>query len=602
MNWKLLQYFFIHLIAVKISSANFYGFDKNVHELTQVDFRDFVFNKDYASIVEFYNSFCGACRRYSQTWKSFALDISAWNDVVKVAAIDCSENDELCREYEINYYPSIRYFSPYLKDDPEEKQLGIQSTAREISVMKALTVNYLQNETNIPPHWPDLQPLEHIAEPKDIFNNVTDAIKYAVLVYPSSVNEHIGYELTLDYHLQKEFMIKQINSTEAAKTFGIEYKSTIHVVDRNLKVEALPTEIYYNSKAIKRILEKYLVDHGIDLQQSENVSDATVATQENRTLTEDELNVLAKVKNMSHVVFQADLEKAIKVSLTVEVYKKQEIQGESLHALNRYIAVVKKYSPLGARGENFFESLLNFVNSSSDVIDGASYKKRIQELETETEFFDKRWIGCQGSAPNLRGYSCGLWKLFHHLTVRASNATEDNDPLEVLTTIVDYVKHFFGCTECAMHFQEMAVARDMWNVSTGDDAVLWLWKAHNIVSDRISGDTTDDPEFRKIKFPSFTACPQCRVGFNFSEDDVLTFLKDIHSDENIDSFGSKSSDEIPKSLHRVIDEAATKVPVNHSTIAAIGLCVCILFVVALMVIFRKVKGPSRKLGIRSSSV
>lgn len=342
MNWKYLQILLINLIFAKLSSANFYGFDKNVVELTQVQFRDFVFNKDYASLIEFYNSFCGACRRYSQTWKSFALDINSWNDVIKVAAVDCSENDELCREYEIQYFPSIRYFSPYLKDDPEEKQLGIQSMAREISVMKALTVNYLQNERNVPKHWPDLTALEHISEPKEIFANVSDEVKYAILVYPGPTNVHIGYELTLDYHHQKNFMIKQINSTEAAKVFGIESKSTIHAVDRNLKIEALPTEIYHNQKIIKRILEKFLTDNGIVLQQSQNISDAITAARDNQTLSEDESYVLKKVKDMTHVVFQADLEKALKFSLTVEVYKNHEIQGDGLQALRRYVALLKK--------------------------------------------------------------------------------------------------------------------------------------------------------------------------------------------------------------------------------------------------------------------
>lgn len=342
MNWKHLGIFLINLMTVNWSTANFYGFDKNVVELTQVQFRDFVFNKDYASIIEFYNSFCGACRRYSQTWKSFALDINEWKDVVKVAAIDCSEHDDLCREYEIQYFPSIRYFSPYLKDDPEEKQLGIQSTAREISVMKSLVVNYLQNETNIPKHWPDLTPLEHIDEPKDIFNNVTDDTEYAILVYPGATNVHIGYELTLDYHRQNKFMIKQINSTEAAKTFRIESKSTIHVVDRNLNIEKLPTEIYHNSKAIKRILEKYLTDRGVELRQPENASEPTGSSSLNQNLSEDEASVLAKVRNMTHVVFQADLEKALITSLTTEVYRNPVIQGEGLQALGRYVTVLKK--------------------------------------------------------------------------------------------------------------------------------------------------------------------------------------------------------------------------------------------------------------------
>lgn len=162
--------------------------------------------------------------------------------------------------------------------------------------------------------------------------------------------------------------------------------------------------------------------------------------------------------------------------------------------------------------------------------------------------------------------------------------------------ILGYVKHFFGCTECAMHFQEMVVAKDMWNVSTKDEAVLWLWRAHNLVSDRIIGDATDDPEFRKIKFPGYDACPECRVGFNFSEADVLTFLKNIHSVENIDNYGSVSIDDniTPEPLIQHINERSTNfVAHNYSSIVAIGICVCILFVVALMFVPRKRKATPR---------
>lgn len=140
-----------------------------------------------------------------------------------------------------------------------------------------------------------------------------------------------------------------------------------------------------------------------------------------------------------------------------------------------------------------------------------------------------------------------------------------------------------------MHFQEMAIDKDMWNVSTKDQAIIWLWRAHNIVSDRLSGDVTEDPVFPKIKFPSSTACPQCRVGFNFSEEEVLTFLKKIHSDENINSFGIKSIDETitPQSAAHYHINGSNIVPENLSSIVVIGFCVCILFIVALMFIPRK---------------
>lgn len=34
------------------------------------------------------------------------------------------------------------------------------------------------------------------------------------------------------------------------------------------------------------------------------------------------------------------------------------------------------------------------------------------------------WVGCQGSRPELRGYPCSLWTLFHTLTVRAATHPE----------------------------------------------------------------------------------------------------------------------------------------------------------------------------------
>lgn len=154
-----------------------------------------------------------------------------------------------------------------------------------------------------------------------------------------------------------------------------------------------------------------------------------------------------------------------------------------------------------------------------------------------------------------------------------------------------------------MHFQEMAVDKDMWNVTTKDEAILWLWKAHNIVSDRISGDVTEDPIFPKIKFPSYTSCPQCRPGFNFSETEVLTFLKKIHSDENINSFGLKSIDEnvTPQSLlHYYKNERESSIiSENLSSIVVIGFCVCIVFTVALMFIPRK-KRVCRRVNVSSN--
>lgn len=59
-------------------------------------------------------------------------------------------------------------------------------------------------------------------------------------------------------------------------------------------------------------------------------------------------------------------------------------------------------------------------------------------------------------------------------------------PLEVLGTMRCYVRYFFGCQECAQHFEAMA-AQSMDKVEGRDEAVLWLWSHHNKVNARLAG-------------------------------------------------------------------------------------------------------------------
>jgi len=40
-------------------------------------------------------------------------------------------------------------------------------------------------------------------------------------------------------------------------------------------------------------------------------------------------------------------------------------------------------------------------------------------------------------------------------------------------------------------------------------SVLWLWRTHNRVNQRLSGDLTDDPAFPKEIFPNKQHCAEC---------------------------------------------------------------------------------------------
>jgi hypothetical protein len=53
------------------------------------------------------------------------------------------------------------------------------------------------------------------------------------------------------------------------------------------------------------------------------------------------------------------------------------------------------------------------------------------------------WTSCQGSQPESRGYTCGLWMLLHSLAARLPE--EGNSGALWLTSVKGFIKNFFQC-------------------------------------------------------------------------------------------------------------------------------------------------------------
>lgn len=89
------------------------------------------------------------------------------------------------------------------------------------------------------------------------------------------------------------------------------------------------------------------------------------------------------------------------------------------------------------------------------------------------------------------------------------------------------------------------------------DVVLWLWKIHNRANVHLHGDATEDPRHPKIQFPSYEACPACRITsaatarFNLTDDmwiesNVLTYLLRFYGqssivDDDIEGFSAATN-------------------------------------------------------------
>ncbi|PBJ80591.1 quiescin sulfhydryl oxidase (QSOX) [Trypanosoma cruzi cruzi] len=127
-----------------------------------------------------------------------------------------------------------------------------------------------------------------------------------------------------------------------------------------------------------------------------------------------------------------------------------------------------------------------------------------------------QWRTCKGSSPSYRGFPCGMWLLYHSITVNV-DAGGDTNPLEA---IQEYVRYFFSCEECRQHFLEFNFTRD-------DDPVLQLWRAHNNVNARLAPVKEGaDPFVPKRQFPDAEICGKCRNSLGaFDESEVAVFLR-----------------------------------------------------------------------------
>lgn len=134
-------------------------------------------------------------------------------------------------------------------------------------------------------------------------------------------------------------------------------------------------------------------------------------------------------------------------------------------------------------------------------------------------------------------YTCGLWTLFHLLTVAVDRqvvaasaswggfltpaAALGPTPEDVMLRIRGFVKHFFGCEECARHLlhDHDSCRFGLCELARGDTVgyALWLWEVHNTVSRRIvveraGGAAVAREALVEATWPSRKTCGECWRG------------------------------------------------------------------------------------------
>ncbi|NXV83144.1 QSOX1 oxidase, partial [Atlantisia rogersi] len=478
--------------------------------------------------VEFFASWCGHCIHFAPTWRALAHDLREWRPAVVLAAVDCADeaNQQVCSDFGITGFPTLKFFRAFSKKTEDGIRITNPSATVE-DLRHAIITNLEQSQDAWPPACPPLEPAS-AEEVRTFFQRNKD--QYLALIFEKS-DSFVGREVALDMLQYENVAVRRVLSSEEelVEKFGVTTFPSAYLLLRNGSFSRLPVHMEARSFYTYYLRTLLGVTRGsYKLNTTNGTSNETAASQPRHSDRSK--------------VYMADLESTLHYSLRVEATRAATLSGAQLAALKCYVATLVKYFPGRPSVQTYLRSLDSWLKNWTEPELPRSTLK--EAMKNNKDAFhpavlptNVTWVGCQGSEPHFRGYPCGLWTIFHLLTVQAAQSGPDKElPLEVLNTMRCYVRHFFGCQECAQHFEAMA-AESMDRVAGREEAVFWLWSHHNKVNARLAGGDTEDPKFPKLQWPPPDLCPQCHKeeqGVHaWDEPAVLTFLKAHFSPANI---------------------------------------------------------------------
>mmetsp|Transcript_22190 Transcript_22190/g.48712 ORF Transcript_22190/g.48712 Transcript_22190/m.48712 type:complete len:525 (-) Transcript_22190:182-1756(-) len=200
-----------------------------------------------------------------------------------------------------------------------------------------------------------------------------------------------------------------------------------------------------------------------------------------------------------------DIWSAAQMSLVDHVFADEApLDGNRLASLGLYVQSLAATYPDAATRRQL--ARLQVSLAEKPTWDRQAYEALLASLDLQVAAADDAtaWSWCRSEGlPGVGGYPCGMWLLFHTMLANAdqynANAT--------LGAVHTWVALFFGCADCAKHFQET------WEQERGAEAggshvaaALWLWRTHNQVTARLA---SDDSTSGKQQWPPRAACEQC---------------------------------------------------------------------------------------------
>lgn len=94
-------------LAFLLATASMVAAEDDVIALTKDNFSEYIKENDLV-LAEFYAPWCGHCKALAPEYEEAATNLKEKN--IKLVKVDCTENGDLCQEYGVEGYPTLKVF------------------------------------------------------------------------------------------------------------------------------------------------------------------------------------------------------------------------------------------------------------------------------------------------------------------------------------------------------------------------------------------------------------------------------------------------------------------------------------------------------------
>uniref|UniRef100_A0A0K0FWG8 Sulfhydryl oxidase n=1 Tax=Strongyloides venezuelensis TaxID=75913 RepID=A0A0K0FWG8_STRVS len=568
-NYKIWIFNVLLLINISLleSSKSYYGYvpkgnnallykpsvDPIMH-LDQETFADTVFNQnEKAFLVEYYADWCGHCRAFAPFYRDFSYSVKEWSDITVVAVMNCADphNSQECRNNYVDHYPMLKYFPRSARNYKDG--ILIQADHSVQNLRRTLASKILNEQQQVQYlNWPNFNYMDvtPTTQFNDLWNGLPISTEYLVIIFEHFDTVSPQFMLDLYKYRNRIGVRRALSNSPLVPQLGIGSFPYVVTFKRD-RQQAIFMDVY-TPNTINDILTLTSIQHIPQKPVQETFVTTPVPIKKpGRDCARNPESCKAL-----YYASETDMLKAMRMALYDEILRTDGyIQGSNLTNLHQFVQLLSQHFPVTTfhnairrqrrsvsstlkhsdRARFVFKHLNEFLSSriSNGALSIGDWKNQFESIERLYSYpfpQNATWQHCVGSEPQYRGYTCGLWTTFHTLTVHTYLDTVKEGPIDVLKplkAIQGWVSSFFGCLHCRNHFMHMTTTLFPMNerrVRHKHDIMMYLWRAHNIVNNRLHGDITEDPYFIKYQFPPIFLCPTCHAGGNFSRRQVRNFL------------------------------------------------------------------------------